>query len=173
MSIIMVCAMLAGWSVEVPRTEASRVNIMERNWCTVSSDYYHSITKSSWMIKHILLLDDEPSVLRALQLLMQAVGYAVKAYTDSAEALRYLQSAEPCELFITDLRMPGPDGLAVLKQARELRRSLPVVIMSAHADNTDREKALALGCAGFLSKPFTPDDLQRLVLNVQLGAAIG
>jgi CheY-like chemotaxis protein len=123
-------------------------------------------------IKHILLLDDDPAVLYALKLLMEAIGYAVTDFLQPLEAINYIKNHDDCELFISDLRMPTMNGLRVLEQAKKIRPNLPFVLMSAHATAEDREKANALGCLGFLAKPFSPEDLHRIVRSIQLAEAV-
>ena len=118
-------------------------------------------------IKHILLLDDEPSVLLALKLLLQALGFTVSAFDKALEALEHFRSNESVELFISDLRMPIMSGLEVLAEAKRIRPSVPVVLMSAHAAEAEQAYAKSAGCFGFLSKPFTVQDLQNLVQKVQ------
>jgi len=123
-------------------------------------------------IEHIVLLDDDPSVLFALRLLMKAVGYSVTDFSNPLEALNFIKSDQQSQLFVSDLRMPEMSGLKVLEKARTIRPDLPFVLMSAHATADDQTLAKRLGCFGFLSKPFTPDDLNRVILNIQLAEAV-
>ena len=118
-------------------------------------------------IKKILLLDDEPSVLLALKLLLQALGYTVSAFGKAPEALACLGQNTDFDLFISDLRMPLMSGFEVLRAAKKARPDMPVVLMSAHAPDAEQNQAKADGCFGFLSKPFTVQDLQNLVKAVQ------
>ncbi len=117
-------------------------------------------------LQNILLLDDEPSVLFALKLLMQAVGYKVKDFSSAQQALDYLRSDNESQLFICDLRMPHMNGLAVLEQAKAIRPDIPFVLMSAHATDEEREQAARLGSHGFLAKPFMPDQLHEMVQRI-------
>ncbi|MDC0357927.1 response regulator [Oligoflexia bacterium] len=115
--------------------------------------------------KHIMLLDDEQSVMRALQLLLKAVGYQVTAFHVPEEAISFLEQehGQGIDLIVCDLRMPKTNGLAVLKQARQFCPAIPFVLMSAHADIADVKEATQLGAAGFLAKPFSPDQFHELV----------
>ena len=117
-------------------------------------------------LRNILLVDDEPSVLFALKLLMEAVGYRVKDFCSAADALAYLKDDSESELFICDLRMPKMNGLAVLQEAKRLKPELPFVLMSAHANSEEQERARALGGEGFLAKPFMPDQLHEMVRSI-------
>ena len=120
----------------------------------------------TWAPKHLLLLDDEISVLFALKLLLGALGFQVEGFSSPREALSFCSRDSTTELCICDLRMPEMTGLEVLAELKTLRPNLPVVLMSAHASDDEVSRAKALGANGFLSKPFTPDDLHLLIAEV-------
>lgn len=117
-------------------------------------------------IKEIVLIDDEPSVLFALKLLLQALGFSVQDFNGPAEAIQYLEGTKPIDLCLCDLKMPKINGLGVLQEARKHRPNLAFVLMSAHASTEEIDRAQELGATGFLSKPFTPEDLKQLVEKV-------
>lgn len=116
----------------------------------------------------ILLIDDEESVLRALSLLLNALGHSVVSHNVPEDAVAYLQSnpAEKLDLVICDLRMPGMNGLEVLSTVRDLQPDLPFVLVSGHATEEDVSKAEELGASGFLSKPFSGPQLTELIGNL-------
>lgn len=118
------------------------------------------------MIKEIVLLDDEGSVLFALKLLLEALGFNVHDFQDPDAALAYVSSGKIADLFLCDLKMPKMNGLEVLKLVRESAPSLAFVLMSAHAGRDEIDSAQALGAAGFLAKPFTPDQLKQMVAEL-------
>lgn len=114
--------------------------------------------------RRLLLVDDEPSVLFALRLLLNALGFEVKEFQTPTDALSYLESnSKDVEIILSDLKMPKVDGIEFLQELRSQGCSLPFVLMSAHATPDDVNKALTLGANGFLAKPFTPDDLFSLL----------
>ncbi|MCO6430394.1 MAG: response regulator [Deltaproteobacteria bacterium] len=117
-------------------------------------------------ISHILLVDDESSVLFALKLVLQAMGFKVTDFSLPLEAIAYLAEGGECDMCICDLRMPKMNGLQVLTEMKSLRRELIFVLMSAHAQRDEAAQAKDLGAAGFLSKPFTPDQLKDLVAEI-------
>jgi CheY-like chemotaxis protein len=121
------------------------------------------MSEQSQKIQSILLVDDEPSVVFALRLLLQALGYSVDAFNLPTEAVTAIESDKPYDLCLCDLKMPVLSGLAVLKVCRAGRPNLPFVLMSAHASSEEVEQAYALGATGFLPKPFTPEDLKQLI----------
>lgn len=114
----------------------------------------------------IMVLDDENSVLFALKLLIDALGYQAKDFATPDLAFDYLKSGTEADLFICDLRMPTMSGLEVLAEARKLRPDVPFVLMSAHATNQEAQEAKRLGAYTVLAKPFTPDQLHALVRDL-------
>ena len=116
--------------------------------------------------KLIVLIDDEPSVLLALRLLLGALGFQVKDFSSSKEAVRYLEDGGACDYILSDLRMPELDGLEVLRASKRARPELPFVLISGHATDEDVSEAEELGVDGFLGKPFSPDQLQRAIQSL-------
>ncbi len=116
--------------------------------------------------KLIVLIDDEPSVLLALRLLLGALGFQVKDFSSSREAVRYLEDGMACDYILSDLRMPELDGLEVLRASKRARPELPFVLISGHATDEDVSQAEKLGVDGFLGKPFSPDQLQRVMQSL-------
>ncbi|MCB0332095.1 MAG: response regulator [Bdellovibrionales bacterium] len=117
----------------------------------------------------IILIDDEPSVLHALSLLLKAIGYECITFSQPAEAIAFFQSEErkKYQLILCDLRMPEFDGMAVLAARTEQCPELPFVLMSGHATSSDVEQAIGNGAAGFLAKPFTPDQIHEIVAELK------
>jgi len=111
----------------------------------------------------ILVVDDEPNIRRALRMVLEPEGYAVLEAESGEKALDLL-AAEPVDLGIFDIRLPGMDGLALLSRARELWRDLPVLVISGHADTSDVVDAVKRGATDFFSKPV---DRDRVLVSVQ------
>lgn len=114
-------------------------------------------------IVSILLIDDEPSVIFALRLLLEALGFKVQEFCKAEEALTSIKHGAFYDLCICDLKMPKMNGLQVLEASRALAPNLPFILMSAHASTEEVDKALSLGAFGFLAKPFTPEQLMEIV----------
>ncbi len=111
----------------------------------------------------ILVVDDEKNIRRTLRMVLETEGYAVLEAESAEQALDLLQ-AEPLDLGVFDVRLPGMDGLALLSKARELWRDLPVIVISGHADTPDVVEAMKRGAVDFFSKPV---DRDRVVVSVR------
>ena len=113
---------------------------------------------------NLVIIDDDPGVLYALSLVLQAMGWEVKSFERPTKALNYISTTEnPVDLVITDLRMPEMSGMTILETLRTEIPELPVILISGHATDQEKEKAKALGAWGVMSKPFDPDELRGLL----------
>jgi len=119
---------------------------------------------------HFLVIDDEEGVAHALCLLLQAIGHRATKCTVAEEAGKILESenSKEIDLILCDLRMPKHDGFWVLEQRNRYCEAIPFVLMSAHAVTDDIEKALAQGANAFLPKPFDPDNIAKLLEELEL-----
>ncbi|WP_161600805.1 hybrid sensor histidine kinase/response regulator [Teichococcus oryzae] len=111
---------------------------------------------------HILLVDDEAQVREVLSLALREQGYAVFEAADGPAAVVHLESDAPCDALVSDLAMPGMDGLAVLRAARQRRPGLPALLITGYAgDAADRAlgEAAEAGPLLLLHKPVDPEDL--------------
>ena len=105
--------------------------------------------------KCVLVVDDEPRVLRFIQIDLKLRGFEVISTTSGREALDLVKSAKP-DLMLLDIVMPGTDGFQVLKELRTFT-DLPIIAFSASPGN--HEMALQLGANDFMSKPFNVDEM--------------
>lgn len=106
----------------------------------------------------ILLVDDDPGLLRLISLRLESSGYRVDT-ADSGEAALGRVAARTPDAVVTDLRMEGMDGMALFRQLRERDPTLPVVILTAHGTIPDAVAATREGAFGFLTKPFDSAEL--------------
>lgn len=110
----------------------------------------------------ILVVDDEPEILRALQAGLVAQGYDISTARDGQDALRQTESAMP-DLVILDIMLPGAfDGLEVCRRLRETS-AVPILILSALGQERQKVAALDLGADDYLTKPFGMDELTARV----------
>jgi two-component system response regulator GlrR len=106
----------------------------------------------------ILIVDDDPTLLRLLGMLLGQEGFRVVAADSAERALALLQTERP-QLVITDLRMGGMDGLALFEAVRRSFPLLPVIILTAHGTIPEAVQATRQGVFGFLTKPYEADAL--------------
>jgi two-component system KDP operon response regulator KdpE len=102
--------------------------------------------------KHILIVDDDPAILRLLSTNLKARGYEIYTATDGEESLEAVQK-DFIDLIILDLMMPKVDGVEVCRRIREWS-DVPIIILSARGDENDKVKCLELGADDYLTKPF-------------------
>ena len=105
--------------------------------------------------KFVLVVDDQPKVLRFIEIDLRIRGFDVVTATSGQEALDLVRSAKP-DIMLLDVIMPGMDGLQVLKELRTFT-DLPVIAFSASHGN--RENSLELGANDFMPKPLNPDQM--------------
>lgn len=114
--------------------------------------------------KRVLVVDDEISVRKICQFILQA-DFEVETAGDGMEAVAKVRE-KPFDLIITDIKMPGIDGVETARLIRELYPDVPWIIMTAYGQLDLALKAIRLGVNGFLLKPFTPDELKAVVSYV-------
>jgi len=105
----------------------------------------------------ILIVDDELSIIKFLRANLEANGYKVLAAMDGAEALHTFEMELP-DLVILDIMMPKMDGFEVCRQLREWSQ-VPIIMLSAKGDESDKVKCLDLGADDYITKPFGKDEL--------------
>ena len=119
-------------------------------------------TKQSRAKGKILLVDDDPGLLRLLSIRLRAEGFDVEAVESAHKALGVLRRFSP-DLVITDLRMDKMDGIGLLKELQTRSPGLRVVIITAHGTIPDAVTATQHGAFGFLTKPIDKEELMALV----------
>jgi len=106
----------------------------------------------------LLVVDDDPDMLRLLSMRLTAAGYRVMAVASAESALNQLELERP-SLVLSDVRLPGKDGLALFDIVRARHPSLPVILLTAHGTIPDAVEATARGVFGYLTKPFDGKEL--------------
>ena len=112
---------------------------------------------------NILLVDDEPSVLRYTKTLLEIDNYNVETAASGEEALQRMNRGPAPNLIVLDLVMPGMDGLQTLESCKKLRPDQKVVMVSCVNDTNKVVQAMKLGASDYLTKPFLPPQLQGAV----------
>jgi two-component system KDP operon response regulator KdpE len=105
----------------------------------------------------VLVVDDEPQIVRGLKVILRGAGYAVESAATKAEALAAL-SARPPDALVLDLVLPDGQGVEVCREVRRWSR-LPIVVLSAVGDEREKVRALDAGADDYVTKPFGTDEL--------------
>jgi DNA-binding response OmpR family regulator len=106
----------------------------------------------------ILVVEDDPAVQKALRRLFETEGYSVETQSDGKSAIESFQNSTPAAV-VLDLRLPKLSGRDVCKEMKALSPSLPIVVLSAASDVSDKVLLLELGADDYVTKPFSPREL--------------
>ena len=106
----------------------------------------------------IVVVDDEPSIVRMCVQVLKSKGHSVTGFTKAAEALDHL-TAMPTDLLVVDYKMPELTGLEFIKKAWQIRPGMRVVMITAHGTREVMAKASETGVQTIVLKPFTPGEL--------------
>lgn len=112
------------------------------------------------MAKKILVVDDEPDIVKALTVRLRANNYEVIAAYDGLQALSRAQKEKP-DLILLDIKMPADSGVGVFQKLKKLSYTgvIPVIFITAYASEEIRQKILEMGAEGFIAKPFNAEEL--------------
>jgi DNA-binding NtrC family response regulator len=110
----------------------------------------------------ILVIDDEPSVLESFKMILKIKDYDVTTFGDGAAAFEVVKAGMFDMAFI-DLKLPGMDGITILKKLKQADPDLEVVIVTAYATESSHANAITLGALEYLRKPFLMEEIYELV----------
>ena len=110
----------------------------------------------------VMVVDDDPSVLRSLTRLLEASDHDVAAFTSAAEVLAVRAWPRPC-CFVIDINMPGTNGFELLDALRERTPEVQVILISGDADAARMLRAHSAGAVACLAKPFDADEFLAIV----------
>jgi DNA-binding NarL/FixJ family response regulator len=122
---------------------------------------------TSKLLKRLLIVDDEPNLLRAVAACLRGEGYEVETVRSGEQALVHIAQRVP-DLIVTDIRMPRMDGYALARQLRSNPRThlIPIVFLTAKDESADRIAGIRSGVDAYLTKPFEPDELVAVIGNI-------
>jgi two-component system KDP operon response regulator KdpE len=112
----------------------------------------------------VLVVDDEPAIVRLVRTKLLADGYAVITAERGEKALEILEDERP-DLIVLDLMMPGIDGFETLRRIR-VQSQVPVIMLTARSSDADRLKGFSGGADDYVTKPFNPDELVARIAAV-------
>ena len=115
---------------------------------------------------NILIVEDEPRMRRLLEISLGEDGHNVQTAEDAERGLKFLQR-EPADLVVTDLKLPGMNGLEFLQEGKRLNAALPFIVMTAYGSVETAVDAMKAGASDYVLKPFTMAEM-KLVINKEL-----
>lgn len=113
----------------------------------------------------ILVVDDEPAIVTVVRERLEREGFAVRAVASGEEALAHME-ADPADLIVLDVMLPGMDGFEVLRRLRGAGHTVPVIVLTARDEDVDKIVGLELGADDYLVKPFNPRELSARIRAV-------
>ncbi|MCK4543198.1 MAG: sigma-54-dependent Fis family transcriptional regulator, partial [Spirochaetales bacterium] len=114
-------------------------------------------------MKHILVVDDEKNMCTALSILFENDGYTVESVSDGKDAIDLLSEGKIFDLIVSDLKMPGVDGIGLLNYLQERQHSIPLILITAYGTIEGAVEAMKLGASDFITKPFNKDIIRNTV----------
>ncbi|HXG85859.1 MAG TPA: response regulator transcription factor [Pyrinomonadaceae bacterium] len=119
------------------------------------------------MLKRLLVVDDEPNLLRAVEAVLRGEGFEITTARSGREALVAVAGSLP-DLIVSDVRMPGMDGFQLARKLRASAQSalVPIVFLTAKDETEDRIEGFESGVDVYLTKPFEPDELVAVIKSV-------
>ncbi len=119
------------------------------------------------MAKVIMTADDSPTIREIVRYTLAADGYTVLQAKDGLEALKVLTDT-PADMLITDLNMPGLDGIELIKKVRAMAayKFIPIVMLTTESTDNKKQAGKAAGATAWIVKPFKPEDLLGVVKKV-------
>ncbi|MCX8146616.1 MAG: response regulator [Azovibrio sp.] len=116
-------------------------------------------------MKTIFLVDDSATILLSIANILNKAGYATEKAANAEEALKKFQSGIKVDLLITDLNMPGMNGIELIKEVRKLPayKFMPILFLTTESQQSRKLEAKAAGASGWIVKPATADDLLNTI----------
>ena len=116
-------------------------------------------------MKTVFLVDDSATILLSISNILAKAGYAVEKASSAEEALRKFQGGVKIDLLITDLNMPGMNGIELIREVRKLPayKFVPILFLTTESQQSKKAEAKAAGASGWIVKPATADELLNTI----------
>src|SRR5258706_2932522 len=123
--------------------------------------------------KHVLIVDDSPSVRRVVGNMLKQHGWEIQVARDGVEALEMITQETPAAVLL-DIEMPRMDGYELMAtvRAQEQYRTLPIVILTPRAATKHQQRAMQLGASGYLVKPYQDEEMLNILNALVYGATV-
>ena len=117
------------------------------------------------MSKTIFLVDDSATILLSISNILQKAGYATEKAANAEEALKKFNAGLKADLLITDLNMPGMNGIELIREVRKLGsyKFMPILFLTTESQQSKKAEAKAAGASGWIVKPATADELLNTI----------
>jgi len=115
-------------------------------------------------MESILIVDDDVNLCTVLEEELIEIGYNAHSVNSADDAMRFLESGNPADLILLDLKMPGKDGFYVLETLKRRKIQVKVIVLTAYADVKSAIDSARLGANDFISKPY---DLDELLITIR------
>ncbi len=117
-------------------------------------------------MKNVMLVDDSPTMLASISGILTRAGYAVDTSRDAEECIGKLQAGAKPAVLVTDLNMPGMNGIELIRAARKVLRFTPMLMLTTESQAERRAEAKDAGATGWLVKPVDADALLKVLAQV-------
>lgn len=122
--------------------------------------------------KHIFFVDDEPAVRKSVYQTLHRSGYKISCFEDAEDCLKRLQMRD-CDLLITDVRMPGIDGIELVRRAKCIAPWLPILVITGYGDIPMAVRAVKAGAIEFIEKPLEKQSFLAVIKNALIQQDLG
>lgn len=121
----------------------------------------------------ILLLEDDRATALSIEAMLRKLGHQTDWFQNGPEALDHLRGNPMPDLVLTDILMPGMDGLEVIRNLRNLSPHMPIIAMTSQSSTTFLKAAVVFGAESAISKPLTMETLREALERVEPGGNLG
>lgn len=125
------------------------------------------ITKSQKEIKRVLVIDDDPVILKSIERQLRELDIELELINKPLDALKYVFDND-YDLVLCDIKMEPVDGMYILKKIKDYRPGLPVIIITGYVNEELEKRAHSIGCSDFLVKPVMKDVLINAIKNLKI-----
>lgn len=115
---------------------------------------------------HIIIAEDEPNTRLSLDILLRRAGYQVTMVPDGCKAYEFIRESSDADLLLTDIQMPGMNGLDLIRGLKERDMHIPVIVFTGFGDKETIVELLREGCQEYIDKPFREEDLLKKIHKV-------